>query len=730
MIRTIPSIVACLSLLLFAAPVAEGQTKVDPFLQASSPASATAFGLKATASGAAAEATRLASPEGRVLSDVFIKTSDPETTRAAVEAEGGFTHAVVGDILIARIPPERAEAISEGSEVLYIEADKPVQLKNDLAIEKLHGGQAIGKSAGLPATTGQGVIVGLVDTGIDYQHPDFRNAEGKSRILAIWDQNRDEGPTPSEIDNSFGTECARDSIDNGSCPLRDLDGHGTHIAGTLAGRHETYGGVAPDANIIAVVYDSSIALESGYAETVFSTKICQAAYYIFAKAGEFGMPAVVNLSLGTHIGAHDGSSLFEECLAGLLQDSAGRAIVAAAGNEFSTDGTFTGIHAGYEVSGSNATTFVIRQISRDRIYYIDIWGTPGSRLSFGLALRGGIPPAERLEATALVAPGGEASGTMLDRQIEWMINATETASLLNGKPHVGIRLLLRNELEGINQYSFDLLAKGKGSFDAWLFPDKPSKTIQFTSFAGKQGEAETFMPGDRVKSVAIPATSPAVIAVGAYTSRNEWESALVPNCCQISFPLGELIDFSSSGPTAAPEATGHKPEITAPGAMIASTLSQDARFDNALLVGDQQHVLQAGTSMGTPFVSGTVALMFSVNPNFTHEDARRFIVESAVVDEYVEGEIPHERWGYGKLDIRASLELALNGKASGDFSVNDNDPASPPGSENSGHSGCALVPTADWSGTAAAWPMLTAALLLLLRHRSRFETGPGAAPLN
>ena len=236
------------------------------------------------------------------------------------------------------------------------------------------------------------MIVGIIDTGIDYNHEDFMDADGNSRILSIWDQKRHGGPSPTEIQGSYGTECDSESISDGSCPMIDSDGHGTHVAGTAAGRDPVYGGVAPDANIIVVSYDSSLDLGSGYADTIFSTNICQAAYYVFEKASELGMPAVVNLSLGTHIGPHDGTSLFEECLSGLVNGASGRAIVAAAGNEYSDDTYYTGIHAGFEVSNSiAATNFVIRQTSRDRIYYMDIWGAPGSDLSIGLAIHNGRP---------------------------------------------------------------------------------------------------------------------------------------------------------------------------------------------------------------------------------------------------------------------------------------------------------------------------------------------------
>lgn len=659
----------------------------------------------------------------REMVDVFIKTSDIEATRDLIRDLGGKSHISTGEVLAASIDINAVEMISGSDEVEFIEAAKPIQLKNDMAalevnIPEVHEGM------NLPSGyAGEGVIVGLIDTGIDYTHPDFRDADGKSRIISIWNQNRSGGPAPSEIENSYGTECKAETIADGSCPLKDTDGHGTHVAGTVAGSDEVYGGVAPDANIIVVSYDSSMTLDSGYAETIFSTKICQAAYYIFRKADELGMPAVINLSLGTHIGAHDGTSLFEQCLAGLVKDSAGRAIVAAAGNEYSIEDKFTGIHAGFEVGGTSASNFVIRKLSKDNVYYIDFWGSAGSDIEVGLAIHDGDPRMLPLKFSGMVEPGKSTSGTFLDGKIEYVINYTEFPSALNGKPHAGIQMKVSPSLTNISDYSFDLVVSGSGSFDAWLFPDKPTKTINFTSIAGQTRNDWTHVPGDRIKSVAIPATSPDLIAVAGYTTRNRWSGG--PACCEISFELGDLLEFSSSGPSASPELTGTKPDIAAPGAMIASAKSAQSQQNDLMILPGGSHVLQAGTSMAAPFVSGTIALMFSADPNFTYEDAKRYLVESAYVDEFV-GSTPNDRWGHGKLDVLAALETAVNGGASGHFDRNSSlaetgfDESSSP---MAAQSGCSLQTTTSSGGDNAntvfcGMLLLSLAALVTARRQS------------
>jgi subtilisin family serine protease len=593
--------------------------------------------------------------------DVFVKTNDVALTKEAIEDLGGKVKIAVGDLLTALIPESALETIADRDEVVFIESAKPISIHNDLALKEINADQ-VHQGLDLPLPlTGANTIIGIVDTGIDYNHPDFQDASGSSRILYVWDQTSSGGAGPNEIDGSYGVECDKSMLESGKCPVRDESGHGTHITGTAAGRNETYGGVAPDASIIAVRYKAELGLNGGYADPVFSTTICEGAYYVFKKAEELKLPAVVNLSLGTHIGPHDGTSLFEQCLDALVEGSSGRAIVAAVGNETSSEDYFTGLHAGYDVSGNYATNFEVRSFSAGRIFYLDIWGSKGSDLSFGLEInrktRSSTTPLER---TDMIDPGSSTSGAFVDGKISYQINATETRSALNGRPHVGMAIKFSESIDKPDAYSFDLVVSGTGHFDAWWYPDKPATAVNFTSVSGTRFE-RTFVPGDRKMSIAIPSTAKNVIGVAAYSTRNRWDHGT--GCCQVSYKIGDLLGFSSVGPSADPATTGQKPEIAAPGAMIASARSMTSKVDDLLVMPDGDHVLMAGTSMSAPFVTGTIALLFQANPYFTYEDVEQYITESAYVDDFV-GQAPNDKWGFGKLDVLAAVEKALGGKAS------------------------------------------------------------------
>ncbi|MFH1513853.1 MAG: S8 family serine peptidase, partial [bacterium] len=295
------------------------------------------------------------------------------------------------------------------------------------------------------------------------------------------------------------------------------------------------------------------------------------------------------------------------------------------------------------------------------------------------------------EYSKLTQPGAVNSGLFEDGHIKYLINATETQSVLNGKAHVGVLIVVDPSYKDIENLSFDLVMKGSGSFDAWLFPDKPARTIQFTSIAGDySGGKWKYIPGDRIKNIAIPATSPDVISVVGYSTRNQWTSGALTWIFNGQH-LGEILSFSSSGPTANPQFTGQKPEIAAPGGMIASAKSGHAQIGSEVILDDGEHYVQAGTSMAAPFVAGTIALMFEANHNFTQDDVKGFLLNSAYVDDNV-GNVPNDRWGHGKLDVLGAMKLAINGSASGYFdSTGSGSIGVPLGDASSGNSSCQLT---------------------------------------
>ena len=119
--------------------------------------------------------------------------------------------------------------------------------------------------------------------------------------------------------------------------------------------------------------------------------------------------------------------------------------------------------------------------------------------------------------------------------------------------------------------------------------------------------------------------------------------------------------------------------------------------------------------MATPFVTGTIALMFSANPNYTAADVKRYIIESAYADDFT-GDVPNLRWGHGKLDVLRALEFAINGGASGSFDANEN--LSQP-ENGGGGSSCQLVTDGTKGGCAGFAMLATLALMTIAITRRR-----------
>mgnify|MGYP003345809408 CR=1 FL=1 len=177
---------------------------------------------------------------------------------------------------------------------------------------------------------GAGTIVAIVDTGIDFSHSDFLNADGTTRIVALWDQTDLSGTGTAAIAGdrgvsafTYGTECSRQQIDNqnagrsNGCAQKDTNGHGTHVASIAAGKY----GVAPKADILVV---NSIGTTGGDPIKAFQ--------WVVAMAAREGKPVSVNNSWGGHSGPHDGSDAASLAIDGYAA-LPGVVMMVAAGNE-------------------------------------------------------------------------------------------------------------------------------------------------------------------------------------------------------------------------------------------------------------------------------------------------------------------------------------------------------------------------------------------------------------
>ena len=519
-----------------------------------------------------------------------------------------------GTILGMRVPLASLLTLISSPDVIYVEPAWKAEPKLDVSVP------AIGASlVHAPPTSdiGANVIVGAVDTGIDYMHLDFRydsdgdGVEESSRILSIWDQTSGllgayytRSDIESDIAGGFGPN-------SGIVREKDTEGHGTHVMGIAAGDGSSSSagmiGVAPGAQIIEV-------------KTPFYTSdILSGVRYIFDQAEQAGMPAVVNLSLGSQNGPHDGTSLFEQGLAELL-DRPGRAIVVSAGNEGDQ-----ALHVAHHLSGD---TFTFSVNPGSGSLEMSLWYPGGS--AFTITVK---PP---IGSALSVTSGSTGNAT----SPSGTVSVDNASAGQNPNNHDNEVLITLSTLASGAPWGISVTdAGGGGRFDGWI-----------TSTDGR------IIGGDMNETIDEPGNARKVITVGSFNTKAQWASLSGPQDFSSSTQVGDLSYFSSIGPT---RDGRQKPEIAAPGAWICSTLSADSPSALYLLNPDGVHTMNLGTSMAAPHVTGTIALMLSVDPQLTTAQIDSILTTTAMRDTFT-GSIPNTRWGWGKLDARDAVAAVLS----------------------------------------------------------------------
>jgi subtilisin family serine protease len=596
---------------------------------------------------------------------IVAKISSPESVKRYVHEHGGRINHAIGEFYTIELTLSALPALLSENGLEYAEVAKPLVATLNHSREEI-GADAVqnGEVDGL-TYTGKGVIVGVIDTGIDWSHGVFFDVEGNTRILSIWDQTIGESEglnAPAEMDNTYGIECLSKDIQNHTCPSIDDNGHGTHVAAIAAGRGYYYHGIAPDSSLIVVKVSPSSDNEeytpSLEEYSAFSTAVLDAMAYIFKKADALGMNAVINLSMGTHFGAHDDTSLLEQAMDQYVLENAGHVIVAAAGNErHQSDDYISSVHAGASLDDQECRYEFMQKSSKVHGAVIDIWGSDVSDLAFGI----GVNTYDAYEQSELVSSGNskmfEADGGILSISID----ATESSNPYNGKKHVVVYIASAEGDQGVDvslaNYTFTLIASGSGIFDAWMGWDD----ALFTKKNGVDTDGYRYCSGDSRRTVGIPATADHVIAVGSYSSGHDFAGMNIPSIWEGHefTEVGEISSFSSAGPSAYPQGTGQKPELTAPGEWIVSALSSDAisRLIEAHSIMDNSYnyVAMRGTSMAAPHVTGAVALLMEKDPLLTADKAEKVLARNAHVDSETGG-VPNNLWGYGKLDIKTAMQ--------------------------------------------------------------------------
>ena len=314
-------------------------------------------------------------PQGEV--EVTILYGEPfEVVKTIVENIGGRIEDLGYGYAIVNIPATNVVSLAQNNAIQYIEFPKSMILTD----QGSNRAACVDKTRNTYSLSGEGIIIGFIDSGIDFTHPGFLNEDGTTRIEYIYDLTQDS----SKVYDKATINTALKSQDPYSVvPVEDLTGHGTHVAGiACAGGKidKRYYGVAPKSSIMMV--------KTGRGYFSLSTSIMRGLKFLTDKSKELNMPLVVNMSLSTNDGAHDGSSLLELYIATIANHEK-VTIIVAAGNEGD---------AAHHVGG-------ILKRSNDINFEVD-----AGEIAVFLNLYKSILPAVSIE---IIAPTGVSSGEIV-----------------------------------------------------------------------------------------------------------------------------------------------------------------------------------------------------------------------------------------------------------------------------------------------------------------------------
>lgn len=508
-----------------------------------------------------------------------------------------------GAIRTAFLPLTRLGELSDDAAVHRIIPSRYLQPFMDVAPGKVHLPEFRLKTN----LRGKGVIIGIVDSGIDPKHPAF-----KDRILRIWDQTL---PGPGVQEGEYGAEFSGALLQ----VSRDTQGHGTHVAGIAGGADPTYGGVAPEAELIIV--------KSSFQEA----HIADGVRYIFRVASEMGRPAVVNLSLGGHGDPHDGSDPLSQIID--AESGPGRIVCCAAGNEGNDN-----IHAQIAVpQGGNRTILfhVPPSAGEDAVRFSALNGWYSGRDQFEIAVR--TPNGFQTPYQGVIADG--APMRVYDLPDGRVRISTPAADPTNDDYNFLIEILPSNgSYSSVTPGTWRLRLRGvqvnNGQVDVWALDNSQQFDVVFIARSVQ----------DTMK-VGSPGAAARAITVASYNTKSRWCDG-EGKWHEMGIELDDISDFSSEGPL---RNGGHKPEVAAPGAMIASALSGDSAVPPAYIIAPGYRVM-AGTSMATPFVSGLVALLLEREPELDPETIKARLRENSRIPNQPAGAFD-SKWGYGLLDV-------------------------------------------------------------------------------
>jgi hypothetical protein len=560
--------------------------------------------------------------------EVFVRG---DAGRAALEAAGARVRSALPGICTADLPFSAVEPVSDLPEVTAIVASMAVEDMTDISVPATGASALRGPGPLFTGLNGEGVLVGIIDSGIDWMSPDFRNPDGTTRVKAIWDLTDSRGAPPSAVSGlpfTTGSEWTEADLNHAIAggppiPRRDTHHHGSLCFGIAVSSGAAFNAnSAPAYTYVGMAPRASLIVGRGSTDGhLTEAGIVDQANWMMQRADQLGMPCVINISQGHEAGPHDGSLPIEVAFDAL--SGPGHVIVISAGNF-----GYTFHHA--QLDAGSAANYITANLQA----FI-----PGAH---EVVLQGAYDHRDNLDFT-ITTPQGAVLGPVHQGAMLFTGSPNGTVRIENGytltsrgDPLVTFQAdAMDDSVNGLWRFTFTPVSLGTatGRVDWWRYSSFRTPTY--------------FVGADTIESISGMATGFRTIAVGAWDSKNAWVG-----CDQVLHNDGEIVGnfsgFSSRGPTRDGRL---KPEITAPGSEIASTLTQDPGppgCNGFLYLPGLLHEFATGTSLSSPHVAGAVALIMQKYGPVTPEFAVQFLEQRARRDAFTET-TPNERWGFGKL---------------------------------------------------------------------------------
>ena len=468
---------------------------------------------------------------------------------------------------------------------------------------------------------GEGVLVGFVDTGIDYTNPVFLKEDGTTKIAAIWDQTIDSGPYPElRYTAYYGTEYTAEQINQALTstdplavvPSMDVNGHGTMLAGIAAGsenRSNRFMGVVPDAELLIVkLKQAKKNLTDFYhippdVDCYQETDINWGVQYLINTADKLKRPLVVCLAVGTSQGAHGNNGLIGSLLR-IVGDCPGVGITVAAGNESQARRHF------YSILRPAETVTVELSVAPDEYgFTMELWGSP-----------------PMIYTIDILSPSGEyipaiSRALFETKQVHFIFDQTilsiDYIMIERDSGKQVIMLRFKNPAPGIWRFKVSGSGDLPGDFHIWL----PSG-----NFISKN---TFFINSNPFTTITSPGNSLIPITVTAY---NAATGALHPESGK-GFSTSNIIN----------------PDLAAPGVnVVCPTLNN-------------QFTTITGTGAAAAHMAGIAAMIFEwgiVDNNYPNLDTigiKKFLLRGAKRSSNLQ--YPNQNWGYGIVDVYNSYNI-------------------------------------------------------------------------